>query len=308
MLNDPVAMEWLINAMVFVLMFALGLEVTREAVASIYRHPRALATGLGIQMLLLPGMAFVWAITYAEQEVVALGLLLIAACPGGPVSNVINYIARADAVLSVNLTIISSLMSFVTLPLIFSLGLAVLGEADLTDLSVPAGAIVPQLFLTLIVPMGLGMAVRELSPRWRGRLQRPMERLARIMFIVVIIAALRSERAQAQDMIEAALPPALGLTMSALLGAYAVTWLVRLEPRQRFTVATETALHNLALASMIAQSTLGRPELLVFVGAYAVAGWIPILPWMLWFRWRLARLPPASGRAGRAVPSAPEGR
>ena len=223
-------------------------------------------TGLVGPLLLLPPIA-VWPRVGLEPapEVTA-GLLLVAACPIGGISNTYSYLARASTALSVTLTGLSCLLAGVTLPLV-GRGLE-MAFAQPLELSVPIPTLVIQLFLMLTLPVGLGMWVRR---RWADRSRQYQPAVQRLAFIgvglMLVLIILDDPRAFVGDLPTTVPLAAVFIACSAAAGWLAAALVTR-DPCDRFTLAAEFGTRNLGVAMAVAVTMLGRVEFVRFAYTY----------------------------------------
>jgi BASS family bile acid:Na+ symporter len=278
-----------IPATVFPIMVCLGLELTIADFKRILVFPRAVATGIAGQMLLLPAAAFLIAATLAESLVLQIGIVLLAACPGGPLSTSLVYFTRAKVELSVSLTAVNGVLALFTTPFIAALGIS-LFAGEQANIELPIGKTVAQIFTIAVLPVGIGMWLRS---RWFERVQRHtqgIKRFALVMFLlhvsIVVLANLPLIGPSAKEM----LLPAIVFCMCAQTIGYCTAAVARLDREERFTIGMEIGLQNVTLAILIANTVLEPPEFGLFVLNYALGAVLVLFPWIYIYRWRTARL------------------
>ena len=267
------------------IMLSMGLELGIDDFRRIWSIPRPALVGLASQLLLLPCLGFAFARFSGLPPELAVGVVIITACPGGAPSNIFTYIAGANVALSVTLTAVSSMITIVTIPLWVNLGLEIfLGEHE--ELHLPALQTSARLLVITIIPVTLGMAVRarfgERVEPWRPRIKRVMTVL---FFLAATVIVGQQWDVLKRDFVVAA-GSALSLVLIALAVAFVVTRLFRLDRRDAFTISVEVGLQNGALATLIVVNLLERGELLIFPGAYAVLAMLPVALWTLLYRAR----------------------
>lgn len=250
----------------FLLLTAVGLGLTADDFARVRRTPRLLAIGLLAPLLVLPLVAFVLILWFRPDPATEAGLLLIAACPIGGISNTYSFLARASTALSVTLTGLSSLLAVATIPLLTRIFEHLLRRPLSFD--APASLLVLQLLLMLALPVGVGMAARR---RWPDVADTHGPLFARLGFgalallvVFVIVAQL--------DLFLAGLRSAVPMSAAFVTIAFTVGWLfaraARAPRADRFTLAAEFATRNVAVATAIAVTILGRVEFAVFATTY----------------------------------------
>lgn len=249
-----------------VLMFVVGLRLTMAGLASQFRHPRALLTGLAVQVVGLPVLALVLSGVLGLAPDVAIGLLVIAVAPGGITSNYVAMAARADLALSTAMTLVTSLAAAVTIPAVLWMSGAAFAGTNLSGLLRTSLL----MFAVSAVPMLLGMGLRRLRPDFAARFGRPLDRLSAAVFALIVLATFWENR-EAMLMHAASIGPAAVLLNGlAIATGFVVGHLARLEPSQRLAIAIEVGLQNVALAMVVATTLLGRSELTAPALVYAV--------------------------------------
>ncbi len=256
----------------FWMMGVVGLELVVDDFRRVARRPGSVLIGTLGQWTLLPLAALGVIHGLGLEGTTAAGVVLITAAPGGGISNVFSYVARANTALSVTLTAVSSLAAVVTLPLITSAGFARVSGGDLV-LEVPVLPMIGQLALFVLLPIGLGMAVRARRPalalRWAGRLRRGVL-FALVFFLVLAISA--DDTGLAGEVSGALLAGGVWTLAAAAVG-YGVALACRLDAVDRFTFMIEYSVKNVGLAAIVALAGFGQPELAIFAGAYVVVGY-----------------------------------
>ena len=161
------------NIAIFSLMFSIGIGLSVQDFLYVIRKPKAALVGLTGQIILLPLVGALIAIVFRLDPHIAIGLMIIAACPGGATSNAFSVLVKGDLALSISLTAMSSLLAFITLPLIINLSLVFFDYGDGTvTLSFIDSA--KQLFFTTALPVLLGMVCRFYFPQFSRRISKPI--------------------------------------------------------------------------------------------------------------------------------------
>lgn len=236
-------------------MCGIGLHLTLADFRSIARHPRSVLVGLAGHYLLLPLLGFGIAWLLRLPPVLAVGLVLIAACPSGTMANTLTFLARGNVALGVSLSVISALVSFLSIPLLVGAATVVFGGQG-QQAPVPVAGMVRHLAGVLLVPILLGMAIRSGAPVAARRAGRWVSRFAVLLLVALIVGLAISERAGLPAALAQTGPAALMLACAAIGGGYALGRLARLSPRDVLTVSLEVGVQNAALAILIALSVL----------------------------------------------------
>jgi BASS family bile acid:Na+ symporter len=253
-----------------IIMYGLGLALTREDFRRVLVYPRAVLIGLFCQTVLLPPVCLLLAHAFGLPPELAVGLMLLAATPGGATANLFSHLARGDVALNITLTAVNSLLALVTLPLIVNLSFVhFLGEGR--ELPMPFGKVL-QVFAIVLVPVALGMWTRARSPALASRLDRPF-RAASIAFLVLIILATAwGERAMISEHFRSVGLAALAFNLASLSLGYLVPRLARLPQRQAVAMGMEVGIHNgtLAMALALTPTLLNNPTLAIPAAVYSV--------------------------------------
>jgi len=281
--------DFAVPIILLVIMICVGMELVLADFTRVMKMPRAALIGLAGQMLLLPAIGLAFAHWPGFPPEIAVGVVIITACPGGATSNVFSYLARANIALSVTLTSLSSVLCFATIPLWVNLGIDLFG-ADMANGEstphLPLAGTATKLFFVTLLPVAIGMGIRARWPDWSERVRAPLRRGMAILMVVSVAIIVASEWQNVVKHLESSAVAALILVSGMLIVAYALARLGRVTERDAFTISIEVGLQNGALATMIVVNLLGRPELIVFPGSYAVVAFFPVAAWTFAMRRR----------------------
>ncbi|MBL8720426.1 MAG: bile acid:sodium symporter family protein [Myxococcales bacterium] len=251
-----------------VIMLGLGLSLTAADFRRVLVVPRAVLIGLGCQVVLLPLVCFGIAKAFGLPPVLAVGLMLLAAAPGGAVANLFSHLAHGDVALNVTLTAVNSVLSLVTLPLVVGLSVShFLGVHHHIPMQ-PSKVVT--VFLLVIVPIALGMLVRARRSDIAARMGRPVKLLSAVFLLLVIVFAVIKERASLGPAFRAVGLPALVFNLSSLSVGYLVPRALRLEKRQATAIGMEIGIHNGTLAIAVANNVLGNSAMALPAAIYSL--------------------------------------
>ena len=238
-----------------VIMFGMGLSLRVEDFKRILIYPKAVGIGLLNQLIILPVLAFGIAKAFQLPPELAVGLMILAVCPGGATSNLITHLTKGDSALSITLTACSSVITVFTIPFLVNFSIAYFipgGEAKQLEV---VGTVVSVLFITLI-PVALGMITLAKAPRLAEKWDQPFRKISIVFFVVIVGAAILKERENlVQYFIEAG-PAALALNLSTLALSFAMAKWTGLPFRQGLTIAIESGIQNGTLGITIAATLL----------------------------------------------------
>lgn len=242
----------------FMIMMGLGLTLSIDDILRVIVMPKAVLIGLFGQLLLLPAIAFILAFALNPAPVIAIGLILLAACPGGITSNAYVFASRGDIALSVTLTSIASMFTVVTMPFLAWLALTVFAEgSEMVD--VPIANMMRNLAQLTILPIVIGMLTRKYKPDFAQVMVEPVRKMAIAILIMVIIGnTWFSIDTLKQYMVQAGIA-ALFLNISCMSAGYAISRLMKLNTDQTISITYEIGLQNLSLALVLANTLLGVP-------------------------------------------------
>ena len=238
------------NIAIFSLMFSIGMGLSIQDFLYVLRKPKAASIGLMGQIILLPLIGALIAIAFRLDPHIAVGLMVIAACPGGATSNAFSVLVKGDLALSIALTAMSSLIAFITLPLIVNLSLQFFDYGDgVVTLSFVDTAI--QLFFTTALPVLLGMTCRFFIPKLTRRINKPIFYFGFVCLLYPLISVFRNFAGliDRSDILQSASAILLNVTMMCVgagLGA-----LFGLNRSQSRTLSVEIGIQNFALVMVV---------------------------------------------------------
>ena len=246
-----VAEVFLPVALAFI-MFALGLGLTFDDFARVAKQPRDFLVGAASQLILLPIVAFILVSIWPLDPEIALGVMIIAAAPGGVTSNILTAFARGDVALSISLTAVISLVCVATIPLIVVFAHSQLIGGDVGDVSVAKTAI--SVFFIVTVPVLIGLLVRRFAQPFATRFEPWTNRMSTALFVIVLVGAIFQQRNNIIPYFAEAGFVTLVLNVLMMLLAYTVARAFASGRPQRAAISIECGLQNGTLA--IAISTL----------------------------------------------------
>lgn len=268
-METSIASQLFLPAALFLIMFGLGLSLMVEDFRRVVVLPKAAVLGLVVQLLALPLVGFAVANLFGLEPVLAMGIMVLAACPGGATSNLITWLARGDAALSVTLTAVASFLSVLTIPLVLSLSMGWFMDGD-TAIRVPFALTVGQIVIVTIIPVSLGMLVRARAPGWAERAGGPMKIISAVLLGVIILALLLRQRDEIAGFFVQAGPAALTLNLVMMALGYGAAQLAALPLRQRITISIEGGLQNGTLGIAIAAGILGSEAMAIPPAIYSL--------------------------------------
>lgn len=251
-----------------IIMVGLGLELTPKDFARVTKHPKAVLVALFCQLVLLVGIAFLLCKILALPPLLAVGMMLLAASPGGSTANLFSYLFKGDLALNITLTAINSVIAALTLPIIVNFAIAHFLQAD-QSIGLQFSKIL-QVFGIIIVPVIIGMLIRHYAPRLTEKLNKPLRIFAVIFLILIIIGAIVQERHNILNYIgDIGMATALFCISSLVIG-YFVPRLFGINSAQARASAFEIGIHNSTLAMTIALTVMASSTVAMPAAVYSI--------------------------------------
>lgn len=242
-----------VNATLAFIMFGIALDLSIEKFRAVLKVPKKLVAGLISQLLLLPALTFLLVIIFKPEPSLALGMFLVAACPGGNISNFISSMAKANVALSIALTTLTSLASLVFTPLNFSIygnlyepSAMIMRTIDLDWLQV-----IMTIAQIIIIPIILGLIIKSSRPQLAKKLAKPLEKISMLCFLLIVVGALLSNGENFMACIGAVFLIVLLHNGTAILTGYGMGKLFGLDKDDKKSLAIETGIQNSGLALLI---------------------------------------------------------
>lgn len=250
-----------------IIMFGLGLALTPDDFRRVARHPRAVAIILGCQVVLLPLLGFAIAEVAGLAPELAVGLLLLAASPGGTTANLFSHLFHGDVALNITLTAVNSVLALVTLPVVVNLAIArYLGDSS--GVGVQLGKMV-QVFAVVLVPVAIGMLVRSRAPRFADAADRPVRIASAVILLLVVVGAILGEENVGEYFAQVGLVTTVFCALSLVVGFF-VPRLLGLTPAQCVASGFEIGIHNSTLAIAVALTVLDNTTIGVPPAVYGI--------------------------------------
>lgn len=276
---------YLLPMAIAIIMVGLGLSLTPTDFKRIIQYPKAMIIGLVTQMLILPLICLLIAQYFELSPVLAVGLMLLAAAPGGPSANLYSHMAGGDVALNVSLTALNSILSIFSIAWIVNFSLAYFMKAE---------AYVPMQFqkvlevcAMIITPICIGMWVRHRFPDFALRMDRPVKLVSGLFLALLIILAGLKEIDHLMEDIQTVGAAALSFNLACLLVGYFLPRLFQLPPKQAVAISMEVGIHNGSLAIYIALSILNQGEMTIPAVVYSLIMFITAAIFAFWSQKKL---------------------
>ena len=264
------------------IMFTLGLGLTFSDFARVAKIPKNFLIGLISQLIFLPLVALIIVFIWPLQPELAIGLMLIAAAPGGVTSNILTSFAKGDVALSISLTAVISLFSVISVPIVLGLSIGLISNDSLGSISLAGIAI--SMFLIVTLPVLLGMIFRASLSYLTKKIEKGAKILSSALFVLVLIGAILAER---QNLVEYFAQTGLVvLILNILMMAIAYYWakLFSTGKTQLKAISIECGLQNGTLAIFVGTSVFGGGLYIVPAATYSVIMYLTSLIFIYFIR------------------------
>ena len=264
-----------------IIMLGLGLSLTLADFTRVVRYPKAAIIGLTIQMLVLTSAAFLIAVVFQLPPELAVGLLLLAAAPGGATANVYSHLAHGDVALNITLTAVNSALSLLTLPFIVTFALQYFMASD--QYVPPPFRKIIEVGLIIVLPVVVGMLVRQFAPRFAAKMEKPIRIFSVLLLALLVMLAVAQSWEVLVKYFAVVGFACLVFNLVSMAVGYAAPLALKLPEKQAIAISMEIGIHNGTLAIYIAlnvlnNGTMGVPaaiySLIMFVTAGVFAWWL----------------------------------
>ena len=271
-------------SLVFI-MFTLGLGLTSSDFINLIKKPKSFFVGITNQMVMLPLVAFIIISLAGITKEIAVGMMILASCPGGVTSNMITKLAKGDTALSISYTAVISILTIFTLPLVSGLSMNHFMGAEAPPLNLLSLGLT--MFFITAVPVGIGMVVRSKNKPFADMFEVTATKISTLLFVIIILGALASEwDTFTNNFLQ--LGPAIVLLIIAMLTiAYTSSTWFKMSKNQSITVAIESGIQNgtvgITVGNLIINPESGLSILSIPSGVYSILMYFICLPFVFWY-------------------------
>ena len=255
----------------FIIMLGMGLGLTVKDFTRILVKPKAVIIGLIAQLIIVPVVGFLLAIFFPVSPELAVGVVILAACPGGSTSNLVTYLVKGDVVLSITLTAISSLVTVFTIPPVVNLAMQKF-MAESVSLQLPFFKTVIQIAVITLIPVSLGMLIHYYAPALAARIEKKVKWLSLFFLGLVIVGLLLKERANVSSFFLQVGGVTLALNVLTMVLGYSLSVLTGLSEESAKAITVEVGIQNGTLAIVIASTPtfLNNPNMAIPAAVYSL--------------------------------------
>ena len=266
-----------------IIMFGMGLGLVKGDFVRLFSFPKAVLVGLCNQLLLLPLIGFSIVVLFDLNPSMAIGLMIISVCPGGPTSNLITQVSRGNIGLSVTLTALASLITVFTIPILLSKAIAYFTGNTGVIIQLPILETMVQILVITIIPISIGMMIRKQKEAFALSMEKPMRTASTVLFVIIFLVIIIANKDNlVQAMKEVGLATLLLNLLTMGLG-FLTAKLFGIAGNSQITITIESGIQNGTLAFVIATTILNNFEMGLPAGAYSI--WMFITGGFL--MWRL---------------------
>jgi BASS family bile acid:Na+ symporter len=289
--------EFFLPVTLAIITLGMGLSLTDKDFRNIFLQPKAVIIGLCCQMVLLPLIAWLIARSANIDPLFKVGLMIIAACPGGATSNLITYLLRGNVALSISMTAMNSIITLITIPLVVHFSLEAFIHED-AAIRLNVGETIIKVFLITILPAFVGTRIRKNYPVFALGLERPLRVVLPLLLLLVYAGVIFIDQGTGDGTLSDFIrifPYALLLNILAMIAGFLVARILRLRVINQFTISIEVGLQNSALAIVVAATLLKNNEMALVPVVYGSFSFFSTLL----FGWSVKKLgwvPKANGK------------
>ena len=251
------------------IMFTLGLGLSISDFSNVFKKPKNFLVGLVSQLIFLPIVGLVLVIIWPLPTEIAIGVMLIAAAPGGVTSNILTFFAKGDVALSVSLTAVMSLLSAVSVPIVLAISIGLIGDSSLPE-SISLTGIALSMFLIVTLPVLLGMGVRSFLNSLTLKIEKSARFISTLLFVLVLLGAILAERENVVSYFAQTGLVVLTLNILMMLIAFYWSGFFGTGISQKKAIAIECGLQNGTLAIFVGTTVFGGGLYIIPAATYSL--------------------------------------
>ena len=264
----------ILAASLFIIMLGMGLSLVADDFKRVLFYPKAVLVGLVNQLVLLPLIGFGIASVFNLRPEIAVGIIILVACPGGPTSNLITHLAKGNTALSVTLTALNSFITILTIPFIVNIGLEqFLDEGQLVRL--PIYKTILQTMVIIIIPIVIGMTIRKYAVNFATKMAKPVRIASGVVLTLVIIGIMLAKKEVLVDYIKEVGPASLVLNIITMFVGYRTAKWLKLNDKSAICISIESGIQNATLAISIAVLLLNNQDFAIAPAVYGLLMFFP---------------------------------
>ena len=266
-----------------IIMFGMGLTLVVGDFGRLFTYPKAVIVGLCNQLIFLPLIGFSIILLFDLSSSMAIGIMILALCPGGPTSNLITQVARGNIGLSVTLTALASLITVFTIPIILSKAITYFTGETGVVIELPIVQTMLQILIITVIPVSIGMVIRKKNEGFALRMEKPMRTASTVLFVIIFLLVMLANKDLIVEAMKEVGLATLLLNLSTMALGYITARAFRIKGKSQISITIESGIQNGTLAFVIATTILNNVEMGLPTGAYSIWMFITggILMWRL---------------------------
>ena len=284
-METSILTDYLLPLSLFIIMFGMGMTLVVADFKQVVVFPKAVILGLIGQIIVLPLIAFALIKWLGVSPMIAVGVMLIAACPGGTTSNLISHLAKGDTALSISLTAISSLVTVVTIPLVVGLSLEYFLVTE-QNIHLPVGKTITTLLAITLLPVGLGMLVRKKYAKFAAQQETKVNIFSAVFLAFLVVAILLQQPETVKSGIATTGLVVVCLNAFSMISGFITAKIFKLNSNQSTTIGIEIGVQNGTLAILIATTVLHQPAIAIPAAIYSLVMFFSGALVIFWRRYR----------------------
>ena len=265
-----------------IIMFGMGLTLVLDDFGRLFTYPKTVLVGLWNQLVFLPLIGFLIIILFDLSSSMAIGVMILSVCPGGPTSNLITQVARGNIGLSVTLTALASLITVFTIPIILSKAISYFTGDTGVIIELPVLQTMLQILVLTVIPVSIGMVIRKRNEGFAVRMEKPMRTASTVLFVIIFLLVMIANK---EDLIQAMKEVGLAtllLNLSTMGLGYITAKFFSITGKSLISIIIESGIQNGTLAFVIATTILHNIDMGLATGAYSI--WMFITGGILMWR------------------------
>jgi BASS family bile acid:Na+ symporter len=269
-MGDSILTSVVLPLSLVIIMLGMGLSLMVDDFKRVFEYPKAALIGLTNQLIILPIIGFGLAVGFDLAPAMAVGLMIIAACPGGVTSNLITHVAKGDIALSISLTAISSLVTVFTIPLIVSFSLGYFANENGAVIELPILKTILQTMGITIVPVGIGMVIRHFNPDFAIKMERPVRTASTVIFVAVMVGIILGNKELILPALKSVGVVTILLNVLTMGIGFGAARLFKLNLEQSISITIESGVQNGTLALVVAINLLQQNDMSIPPALYSL--------------------------------------
>jgi len=251
-----------------IIMLGLGLSLTLNDFKRVTQYPRAITIAVVSQMFLLPALCFLIAIVSGLGPELSVGLLLLAASPGGATANLYSHLSNGDVALNITLTAVNSVLTLFTLPILVNFSMEYfLGAGQYIPL--PFSKVV-EVFAIVLLPVTMGMIIKNKAPLFASKMDKPVKIVSALLLVAIIVSVTIREKQMLIDNFSQLGVPVLAFNILSLATGFYLPQLFKVDRRQAIAIGMEIGIHNGTLAIYIALNVIHNSSMSIPPAIYSL--------------------------------------